>query len=76
MEMLCVQVEDRGAGFDAKAAIEKHASSGVAGMRERALLLGGELNIESAPGRGARLTAEFPLNGGMWASDKSSSVST
>ena len=76
MEMLCVQVEDRGAGFDAKAAIEKHASSGVAGMRERALLLGGELNIESAPGRGARLTAEFPLNGGMWASEKSSSVST
>ena len=74
LEMLCVQVEDRGAGFDAKAASEKHTSSGVAGMRERALLLGGELNIESSPGGGARLTAEFPLHG-IGANDTSSLVS-
>jgi signal transduction histidine kinase len=75
LDMLCVQVEDRGAGFDAKAAIAKHVSSGVAGMRERALLLGGELNIESAPGKGARLTAEFPLHG-VRSSEAPSSLST
>jgi signal transduction histidine kinase len=58
---LCVQIEDQGRGFNPQAALAASASSGVAGMRERARLLGGELMIESAPGAGACLTAELPL---------------
>lgn len=34
---------------------------GLSGMRERIALLGGALHIESRPGSGTRLTAEFPV---------------
>jgi signal transduction histidine kinase len=67
-EVLCVQVEDRGAGFDPKAALRKHTSIGLAGMRERALLLGGQLTVESSAGEGAQLTAQFPLTNRMQSS--------
>ena len=59
-ESLSVQVEDAGKGFDPEAVIAA-TSSGLAGMRERASLLGGELTVESTDGGGARLTAELPL---------------
>lgn len=58
---LGVQVEDTGAGFDPEATLARPRSSGLAGMRERATLLGGRLSVESVPGRGTRVTAEFPL---------------
>jgi signal transduction histidine kinase len=32
-------------------------------LRERGLLLGGQLTIESTPGRGTRIRAELPLVG-------------
>ena len=38
-----------------------YRSSGLSGMRERVLLLGGYVTIESAPGSGTHLTAELPL---------------
>ena len=59
---LSVQVEDLGVGFDRDAAISARISSGLSGMRERAALLGGRLSIESTPGSGTHLTAEFPIN--------------
>ncbi len=62
-DLACValQVVDQGAGFDAAAALRTAATSGVAGMRERAVLLGGQLTVESAPGKGTRVSAELPL---------------
>lgn len=60
-DALGVQVEDAGCGFDPQAALSKHASSGLSGMRERLLLLGGELIIEAAPGVGSCLSVELPL---------------
>lgn len=62
-DMLGVQVEDRGRGFDPQAALADTNASGLSGMRERATLLGGHFEIESAPGAGATLTAELPLGG-------------
>jgi len=59
---LYVQVEDRGVGFDPEAVLRAGKTSGVAGMRERAALVGGRLTIESAPGTGTKLTAELPLH--------------
>ncbi len=56
---LTVEIEDDGKGFEAEAAFAVHQSSGLAGMRERALLLGGNFTVESALGGGSRLTAEW-----------------
>jgi len=63
-DMLCVVIEDHGVGFDSRAALDSHSSSGLTGMRERALLLGGHLYIEATSGVGCRLTVELPLNQG------------
>ena len=38
-------------------------TAGIAGMRERALLVGGQLSIESPPGGGTRVHLRVPLNG-------------
>ena len=56
---LGVQIEDYGIGFDPQTA--SAASSGLAGMRERASALKGHLSIESAPGSGTRIMVEWPL---------------
>jgi signal transduction histidine kinase len=60
-ETLAVQVEDEGVGFDPPAMRIAGRSHGLAGMHERARLLGGRLVIESAPGSGVHLLAELPL---------------
>ena len=56
---LTIQIEDQGRGFDAETALAADHTSGLAGMRERVALLGGHFIIESHPGKGTRLTAEF-----------------
>ena len=48
-DTLGVQIEDHGTGFDAQALTA--SSSGIAGMRERVLVLSGQLSIETAPRR-------------------------
>lgn len=63
-DRLGVQIEDQGKGFDPGAALASGASGGLRGMRERAGLMGGRLEIESSPGAGTRLIAELPL--GAW----------
>jgi PAS domain S-box-containing protein len=44
-------IEDDGRGFDAEKAFTKQKGLGLVGMRERALLVGGTLEIDSQPGR-------------------------
>ncbi len=51
-------VEDDGCGFDPGRIAKDHF--GIAGMRERLTELGGELAIETGPGRGTRVTATLP----------------
>jgi signal transduction histidine kinase len=63
--MLELQVEDNGKGFAATDFLtEKSADRGfgIAGMRERAELSGGELLIDSAPGRGTVVWAAWPYS--------------
>lgn len=57
-----LQVEDKGSGFDADSVCGAWNSTGLSGMRERAELLGGELTIESNPGKGTLLTVELPFS--------------
>ncbi len=53
-------VTDTGVGFDL-AREQGRPSLGLASMRERAWLLGGELTIDSEPGRGTTVRAWVPL---------------
>jgi len=57
---LSLVIADQGKGFDAEAELSSGTTSGLSGMRERAALLGGHLRIESHPGSGTRVQAEFP----------------
>jgi PAS domain S-box-containing protein len=59
---LRVEIQDRGIGFSANAIAPEAA--GLSGMKERAASLGGALTIESAPGIGTQVIAEFPLSAG------------
>jgi two-component system sensor histidine kinase UhpB len=52
-----LEVADDGRGF---AFDESEGGLGIAGMRERALLAGGELTIESRPGRGTTVRLSVP----------------
>lgn len=55
-------VEDDGTGFDPDSALARDASHlGIAGMRERAGILGGELTIESSAGGGTTLRIQLPV---------------
>ena len=51
-------VEDDGSGFDPSSTRED--AVGLAGMHERVSLVGGRLQVESAPGSGTTLVAEIP----------------
>jgi PAS domain S-box-containing protein len=60
-DVLCVQIEDQGSGFEVAFLQSSANSGGLSGMRERIELLSGRLILESAPGKGTRLTAELPV---------------
>jgi signal transduction histidine kinase len=59
---LAVQIVDQGTGFDAEAALAAGMTCGLTGMRERAALLGGRLLLETAVGKGTRVSAELPVD--------------
>ena len=54
-----LQVGDDGVGFDTTAQFPGHY--GLQSMAARAARLGGSLTIDSAPGKGTRVTAQVPL---------------
>jgi signal transduction histidine kinase len=56
-------VQDDGVGFEPSEA-RRSPSLGLASMRERIILAGGELGLESAPGRGTTVLAWVPLDAG------------
>lgn len=57
---LVLEVEDNGKGFTASV-VEPGQSLGIVGMRERALLINGQLIIEGTPGQGTRVRVCVPL---------------
>jgi len=52
-------IEDDGKGFD-EAGVREGAL-GIVGMRERVSLLGGRLDVQTSPGGGTTVVAEFPI---------------
>jgi len=57
---IILTTRDNGRGFDAESS-ERKGSLGLLGMRERAHLLGGEVEISSAPSKGTKVTVHIPL---------------
>jgi two-component system sensor histidine kinase UhpB len=55
-----LSIQDNGVGFSPETARGKPLSFGLAGMQERATLLGGTLVLRSAPGKGATVILELP----------------
>ena len=58
---LVLEVADQGYGFDASSV--RGDGHGQRTMRERAVLCGGWLHVDTAPGRGTRVVARVPLPG-------------
>jgi signal transduction histidine kinase len=56
---LTLRIRDNGKGIDAEQ-LSSSRSLGILGMRERALLLGGELDISGAPGKGTTVRVRIP----------------
>jgi signal transduction histidine kinase len=55
-------IKDDGMGFDLAAVRARRPDSlGLTGMQERAELAGGRAEVTSAPGKGTRISAVFPV---------------
>jgi len=63
-----VEISDNGKGFEMEEGLKfvQSGKIGLAGMEERADLLGGTVNINSSPGKGTRIVLEVP--GDRWKS--------
>jgi signal transduction histidine kinase len=57
--VLQIYIEDEGKGFNINSV--STSSSGIRGMRERALSIGGSLDISSIPGRGTTIEVSLPI---------------
>jgi signal transduction histidine kinase len=58
-DVLALDVADDGQGFDT--ALDRRGF-GLKSMRERSEELGGELTVESEPGRGAKIAVLIPIS--------------
>ncbi|MCY1542027.1 Signal transduction histidine-protein kinase/phosphatase DegS [compost metagenome] len=58
-----LHVEDNGDGFPEQPLQASGKSFGLIGIRERVLMLGGELNLDNLPGGGASMVVTLPLSG-------------
>ncbi|MBI5961567.1 MAG: response regulator [Chloroflexi bacterium] len=61
IDALSIQVEDQGQGFHVESAINSATSTGLNGMHERAILLGGQFTVTSELQAGTQVIARLPL---------------
>jgi signal transduction histidine kinase len=60
-DALILEVVDNGRGLAQAPDAAERTPLGLLGMRERAVHLGGTVEIGGAPGKGTRVTARIPL---------------
>jgi two-component system, NarL family, sensor histidine kinase DegS len=56
-----LSLEDNGNGFDTDS-LEKQSNLGLKLIKDRVEMLGGKFDIDTAPGKGARVTLTIPLH--------------
>lgn len=60
---IILRIEDDGVGFDVEGCLQRSPQKkrmGLGSMQERVSLLNGELNIQSRPGQGTRISVKIP----------------
>ena len=61
-DQVIITVKDEGRGFDAASILaDRRSGSGLTAFRHRLTLVGGQMDIESSPAEGARITVSAPL---------------
>ena len=60
--LIRLSMDDNGKGFDVDA-LEKESNLGVKLIKERTEMIGGSFEVDSAPGKGARITLTIPVHG-------------
>ena len=60
-DMLMLNIEDKGVGFDVNEASGKSVHFGLLGMKERAATIAGQIEISSQPGQGAKVSLRVPI---------------
>jgi signal transduction histidine kinase len=60
---ICMRIKDNGKGFQQEGELhaKKNNRLGLLGMRERLEMVGGNITIESKPGKGTTILAQVPL---------------
>ncbi len=69
--MIIAEIRDKGCGFELSdfGAARDYGHLGLAGMQERAELVGGRLSVQTSPGKGTTVRAAVPMvgpNGEQW----------
>jgi signal transduction histidine kinase len=64
-DRICCSIADDGIGFASERPVRPSGQHhwGLASMSDRAALVGGEIEVRSAPGEGTRVTVRIPLPG-------------
>jgi signal transduction histidine kinase len=57
-----LEILDEGVGFESEIVSKGSSTAGLSGMRERISMLGGELKVQSKPGKGTKLQVDLPLD--------------
>jgi signal transduction histidine kinase len=60
---LCIEVQDRGRGFDPEADNKTGSHFGLFSVKERMEAMGGRLEVKSTPGQGTTVTLLLPVAG-------------
>ena len=60
-QFLILKIQDNGIGIDPKK-LNQSKSLGLIGMRERAVVLGGEVSISGGPGKGVSVIVKIPIS--------------
>jgi len=69
VELICdegrvtLSIRDNGVGFDPLQVSQMRGRLGVLSMKERVRLVGGTLDVTTAPGRGTHIEVDVPLAG-------------
>ena len=60
--ILVISSEDDGKGFDLRSISRQNSGRGLQHMLSRTEMLHGAMYLESAPGKGTKITIEFPFS--------------